>query len=104
MQHTQWQMEPDLASAPPSILESPEPAVATMTETAVADHRGATAATAIIETPVPLAFRLSSVELSKSGTTLGAVMLVMRAQKSSRWVIAIMMMMNQDPHVKDSTK
>jgi hypothetical protein len=83
IQRTEWQTEPDLAAAPPTILENPEAAGAAVIKILVAGPRAAAAAM-IIKTPAPVAVGLTPMKMADNGTNLGARMAVMRARKASR--------------------
>jgi hypothetical protein len=83
IQCTEWQMEPDLAAAPATVLENPEAAVAALITIPVAGPRAAAAAM-IIQTPAPVAVELTPMKIANYGTNLGAIMVATRAQKASR--------------------
>jgi len=100
IQRTEWQTEPDLAAAPTTVLENPEAAMATLIKIPVAGPRAAAAAM-IIKTPAPVAMGLTPMKMADNGTNPGAILAVTRARKASRWVIAMTMTMNRDPHVEE---
>jgi len=100
IQHTEWQTEPDLAAAPATVLENLDAAVAALIKIPLLGPREA-AATMIIKTPAPVAMGLTPMKMAYNSANPGAIMAVTRAQKPSRWVIAITMMMNHDPHVEE---
>jgi len=103
IQHTSWQMERVLTGAPAIILQIPEAAVTTMIKTPAVGPMVAVATVATeIETWAPVAIRLAPMEVSDSGTNMGASMDVTRAQKSSRWAIVIMVL-HCYPHIKGLT-
>jgi len=87
-QCTEWQIEPDLAAAPTTILQNPEAAVAALIKIIVGGPRAAAAAM-IIKTLMPVAVGYTTVKMSNKGTIPGAIMAVMRAQKAGRGGIPI---------------
>jgi len=101
MQHTDWQTERDLAAAPTTVQENPEAAVAALIIIAVAGLRAATAAMIII-TLVPVAIGLAPMKMTNHRTNPGAKIVVTKAQKVSRWVIAMTMTINRNPHVEQT--
>jgi len=93
-------MEPDRAVAPGTVLENPEAAVATLINIPVAGPRAAAAAM-ISKAPAPVAVGLAPMKMADNDTNPAAIMAVTRALKASRWVIAMTMMMNRDPHIEE---
>jgi len=83
IQRTEWQMEPDLAVAPATVLENPEAAVATLIKIPVVGPWAAAAAM-IIKTLAPVALGLTPIKMANNGTNPGAIMVVTRARKGSR--------------------
>jgi len=81
---TQWKTEQHLATAPTSILEILEVAVTAMIITPVAGSTAAAAAAAINKTPAQVAVGPTPMEMSNSGTKLGALSLIRRALEASR--------------------
>jgi hypothetical protein len=80
---TEWQTESDLAAAPTTVLENPEPAVATLIKIPGTDPRPA-AATMIIQTPVPLAVGLTPMKMTDNDTNLVRILVVTEAREASR--------------------
>jgi len=95
-------MDWDPAAAPSTIPENPEATVTTLIKIPVAGPRTA-AATKIIKTLAQVAMVPIPVELANNSTILGAILPVIRARKTSRWVIAMMMTMNHYHHAKEPT-
>jgi hypothetical protein len=83
IQRTEWQLEPDPAAAPATVLENPEAAVAGLIKIPVAGPRAA-AATMIIKTPAPVAVGLTPMKMADNSTNSGVIMAVTRARKASR--------------------
>jgi hypothetical protein len=102
IQWTQWQMEPDLPAARETVQDNPESALATLIKIPVPGPRAGAAAT-IINTPAPVGLGLTPMTMVDICTEPVEMMVVMRAGNASRRLIAMMMMMNCDPHVKDPT-
>jgi len=74
-----------------------------MIKSTVVGPRVAAAAAAMIKTPAPGAFQLTIMKLSEDGSNSSAMTGVMRIQEASRWVIAIVIMINCDPNIDDTT-
>jgi len=102
MQCIKWQTEPDLAAAPSTVLVYQEAQVAVQINNPVAGPRAA-AATMIIKTPAPVAIGLTPMNLADNCTNLGVMMAVTRAQKTSRWVIAVAMTMSSHLHIEEQS-
>jgi len=100
IQRTEWQREPDLATASATVLKNPAAAVAALIKITVGVPRAA-AGTMIIKTPGPVALGHTPVKMAGSGTNPGAMMVATRARKSTRWVIAMAITMNPDPPVEE---
>jgi hypothetical protein len=100
IQHTKWQTDPDQAAAAATIPENLEAAVAALIKIPVAGPRAASA-TMFIKTPAPVAVGLTAMKMADDDTNPAAIMAVTIAQKASRCMIAVTMMMSWDPHVKE---
>lgn len=99
-QCTQWQTEPDLAVAAATILANQEAAGAMLITNPVAGLRAA-GATMIIKSPAPVAIVLTPVNMADNNSNLGTMRVIMRAEKTSRQVIGLPIMMSRHPHVKE---
>ena len=83
IQRTEWQTEPDLTAAHPTVLENLAAAVATLINIPVAGPKAAAAAM-IIKTPAPVAVELTPMKMANNSTNLTAIMALTRARKGSR--------------------
>jgi hypothetical protein len=100
IQRTEWNAKPDRAAAPETVLECLEAAVAALIKILLPGHQAA-AATIIIKTLAPVAEVRSPMRMADNCTNPGAIMTVMSAWMASRCVIAMLMSLNHDPHVKE---
>jgi len=103
IQYTQWQMEPDLTAAPTSIVEYLAAVVAIMIIKWASGQRKAVAAVSMMKTPVTGAARLNRMKMSGHCSSLHVILVAMRTDKTTRYVIVTTKMMNHNPHIDDFT-
>lgn len=100
IQNTALDTEPNLATAPPTILQHSKTAVAALIKLLMAGPWTA-AAVMIIITPVPVAVGHISITMGVNGSHLHIQVAVQSARKATRRVIPMIMIINCNPMPKN---